>query len=1312
MKRTMKRVICVMLAAALFIPIGWLAPAARAETTASTESADQKVIYHETFKDGMGAAKPSGGAILMAVTGKGFDGNDDGAALYVNHRANNWDAADFFYADMGLKDGGTYTVTAQVYVDASVTVPAGAQAYLQTADQSYAFLAGADFKAGEAVTLSKEFTLDSSTGDTRIRIQSNDEGAGVPFYIGEIWITEKGSSEEPPRPPAKAFAAITFEDQSFSGFTGRAGTETLTVTDEANHTEGGKYALKVEGRSENWHGPSLRVEQYVDLGYEYKISAWVKLIEPASSQLQLSTQVADGSSANYVNLAAKTIGVSDGWVLFEGTYRYTNAGGEYLTIYIESANQSTASFYIDDIRFERTGSGPVDIQRDLMPIKEVYQDDFLFGNAITAEDLEGVRFELLTMHHNLATAGNAMKPDALQRTKGSFTFEAADQMVNQILDAGMKMHGHVLVWHQQSPDWMNTAQDAEGNTVYLDREAALENLRTHIRTVVEHFGERVISWDVVNEAMNDNPPNPDDWEASLRQSPWYHAIGPDYIEQAFLAAREVLDEKGWDIKLYYNDYNDDNQNKALAIYNMVKEINERYAEQHPGQRLIDGIGMQGHYSVNTNPANVEKSLERFISLGVEVGITELDIQAGSNYQLSEAEANAQGYLYAQLFNIYKAHAEHISRVTVWGLDDGSSWRSATNPTLFDKNLQAKPAYDAVIDPVKFTQDYDPEDKEATQSTAAYGTPVIDGEIDEVWSQTAEMTVDRYQMAWQGASGIAKALWDEANLYVLIQVSDTQLDKSNANAWEQDSVEVFLDQNNAKTSFYEEDDGQYRVGFAGDTSFNPPSISEGFESQSKVTGTSYTVEMKIPITAVTPADGAKLGFDVQINDAKDGVRQSVATWNDMTGMGYTDPSVFGVLTLNNDEGPGSGGGGYTGGVWIPRIETVEFQVKDGIVTIKPAFQTINGRTTATITNKDLQRALDQAAAQANGKKQIVIELLEPANGESFEVKLPAPSLQGQGDFVLRIKTEMAVVEVPSNMLSNRLEEAEQVSIGIAKASPEVLDAAAQERIGDRPVIELSLEVDGQVIAWNNPDAPVMVSIPYTPNAQELENPDHIVVWYVDDASSITTIPNGRYDAASGSVVFRTTHFSTFAVASVFKTFGDLQNVPWAREAIEVMAARDVIHGTSEDSYTPAEAITRADFVALLIRALELQGTGRDAAMFEDVSSSAYYAHELRIAKELGIVSGTGNNVFRPEDSISRQDMMVLAERALTAVGKPVDADGSLEDYADTESITPYARDSATALVKSGIVHGKDGTLAPHDLLTRAEAAVILYRIWKR
>ncbi len=878
--------------------IGDILITAEEAAPAAPSVATEKEIYHETFANGAGKAVQSGGASLSAASDKSFDGNTDGKALYVSKRANNWDAADFKFSDIGLVNGKTYNITVKGYVDSKETVPAGAQAFLQTVN-SYAWLAGADLAAGKAFTLTGKYTVDTSK-DSALRVQSNEAGKAVPFYIGDILITETVSADTKPGSSistAEQFKTITFEDNTAGGFVGRAGTEKLTVTKEANHTANGSYGLKVEGRTQNWNGPSINIEKYVEQGCEYKVTAWVKIIEPSSAQLTLSTQVDNGSGASYINIAPSTVNASDGWVKLEGTYRYNNTSSGYITLYVES-NNATASFYIDDISFENTGSAQVSIQKDLKSIKDVYSKDFLVGNAISAEDLEGVRLDLLKKHFNVATAGNAMKPDAIQPTKGNFTFSAADKMVDKVLSEGMKMHGHTLVWHQQSPAWMNTKTGTGDKVVYLSRTEALNNLRTHIKTTVEHFGDKVISWDVVNEAMNDNPTNPKDYKASLRQTPWYQAIGPDYVEQAFLAAREVLDKHPeWNVKLYYNDYNDDNQAKSTAIYNMVKDINDRYKKTHKGKLLIDGIGMQAHYSLSTNPENVKLSLERFISLGVEVSVTELDIMAGNNFQLSEKESKAQAYLYAQLLKIYKDHAKNIARVTVWGMDDGTSWRANQNPLLFDKNLQAKPAYYGVIDPNKYMKENKPTTPKGAKTTAAvYGTPKIDGVIDAAWKNAPTIQINQFQMAWQGATGTAKALWDNKNLYILVQVSDAQLDKLSANAWEQDSVEVFVDENNGKTSFYQNDDGQYRVNFKNETSFNPAGVSKGFVSAVKVSGTNYTVEIKIPLKTIKPTNNTKIGFDVQINDGKNGARQSVATWNDATGNAYQDTSVYGVLTL--------------------------------------------------------------------------------------------------------------------------------------------------------------------------------------------------------------------------------------------------------------------------------------------------------------------------------------------------------------------------------------------------------------------------------
>lgn len=1282
---------------------------------AEPETTEENEIYHETFEKDIGYARRSGDASLTHVSNMFFEGNEDGGALYVSNRVNNWDAADFYFDDVGIKNGETYKVTVKGYVEQDVTT--GAAIWVQLVESDYPLIAQISVTTGDAFTVSGEFTAD--TGKYKaIRIKTNDDNPDIPFYIGDIRIVRmSGEAEEPSRAPAEPFTPVDFEDGTDNGFTGRAGSEKLTVTEEANHTEGGKYALKVEGRTSSWHGPQIHVEKNIDKGSEYRITVWVKLLDPEVAEITLSTQIGNGSGASYPNLQKKTVRTSDGWVQFEATYRYTSVGNEFVTIYVESSN-ATASYYIDDISFEPTGSDPADIERDLTPIKDVYKDYFLIGNVISADTLEDLKFELLNMHFNAVTAENAMKPEELQKEKGKFTFNAADKLVNTALAEGLKVHGHVLVWHQQSPDWMNIAEkDENGNpAAYLSREEALDNMKTHIRTVMEHFGDRVISWDVVNEAMADNPPNPQDWKASLRQSPWYHAIGSDFVEQAFLEARAVLDEHpDWDIKLYYNDYNLDNQRKAMAVYNMVKDINDRYAAQHDGKLLIDGIGMQGHYALSTNPANVELSLKRFISLGVEVSISELDIRAGSNSQLPENLAVAQGYLYAQLFDIFRNYHEHIARITFWGLDDGSSWRASENPLLFDRNLQAKPAYYGVINPDKFMVENPPETPpDANQATAAYTQtpPVIDGIADAVWSSTSTLPITRYQMAWQGATGTARVLWDEANLYVLFEVNDTQLDKTSPNAWEQDSVEAFVDENNGKTSFYQEDDGQYRVNFDNEASFNPANIEEGFESATRVSGTSYTVEMKIPFKAITPANGHKIGFDAQINDGENGARQSVATWNDTTGNAYQDTSVFGVLTLTKSNGSGSSSGssGSSSSALSPRI-TAE---SDGVVRINPIayLNGMTGEAVSSISPITFRDALTLAQPDAAGSKTIRIVVGEVPGASRYTLNLPAEALaEPEAGHQLMIETPIGSVLVPGQMFtSEQIGDGQNMTLSIGMADTSSLSEDLRSMIGGRPVIELHAQVDGKAVSWNNPDAPVTVSIRYTPTDEELRDPEHITIWYMDGSGNVVPVPNARYNPESGMVTFITHHFSKFAVVFVKKAFSDSGLYPWAQMSIDILASKGILAGATETLFKPGDNITRGEFVSGLVKALGLSASFE--ANFDDVYPGHAYYNEIGIARKLGITNGIGGNRFGIDLPLARQDMVVLADRALKAAGKAVDR-GSLSElqkFSDAGLVAPYAAESMAAFLKEDLIVGSSGILDPNGYVTKASAAVLLYKIY--
>jgi len=171
------------------------------------------------------------------------------------------------------------------------------------------------------------------------------------------------------------------------------------------------------------------------------------------------------------------------------------------------------------------------------------------------------------------------------------------------------------------------------------------------------------------------------------------------------------------------------------------------------------------------------------------------------------------------------------------------------------------------------------------------------------------------------------------------------------------------------------------------------------------------------------------------------------------------------------------------------------------------------------------------------------------------------------------------------------------------------------------------------------------------------------------------------------------------------FTDLSNHAWAEYAINTLAADGIIKGTSGTTYSPAANITRADFALLLVRAFKL--TSDNTENFADVSASDYFAPELAIARNTGIVNGIGDNKFAPRNTITRQDMMVIVYRALNKLGVVLkNADVSYDDFAD---VADYAKEAVFALISVGLVNGKSGKIAPADYTTRAEVAVLIKRI---
>lgn len=341
-------------------------------------------------------------------------------------------------------------------------------------------------------------------------------------------------------------------------------------------------------------------------------------------------------------------------------------------------------------------------------LRNAFSDAFMIGTALNerqiyGEDQRGQ--ELAVREFNAVTAENVMKWESIHPEPDVYDFEAADAMIDLAEENDMFVVGHTLVWHSQTPDWVFYDDDGE----LLSRDALLERMRNHIHTVVDRYKGRVHGWDVVNEAIVD--------DGSMRDTYWYRIIGKDFLVKAFEYAHEVDP----DAELYYNDYSLEIPSKREGAIQLVEYLQENDAP-------ITGIGTQGHFRLDfPELEEIEKTITDFAALGIDVMVTELDIDvlpAAFDYMGADVSASAemreelnpypetlpdsvQQQLtdrYRDIFEIYLRHSDDITRVTFWGVSDGDSWknnwpvRGRTNYTLiFDRNWEPKPAYHAIIE---------------------------------------------------------------------------------------------------------------------------------------------------------------------------------------------------------------------------------------------------------------------------------------------------------------------------------------------------------------------------------------------------------------------------------------------------------------------------------------------------------------------------------------------------------------------------------------------------------------------------------------
>lgn len=341
-------------------------------------------------------------------------------------------------------------------------------------------------------------------------------------------------------------------------------------------------------------------------------------------------------------------------------------------------------------------------------LKDGLINHFHIGTALNLHHVHGTDaegLEIVKNHFSSIVAENCMKSMYLQPSEGEFFFDDADKFVEFGEQNNMHIIGHTLIWHSQAPRWFFT--DDEGNDVTAD--VLKERMRDHIHTIVTRYKGRVKGWDVVNEAILDN--------GAYRESKFYQILGEEFIPLAFKYAHEADP----DAELYYNDYNEWHAGKRDAIVKMISNLRER------GIR-IDGIGMQGH--VGMDYPSIEEynmAIDTYARAGVNVMVTEFEVSAlpTPSHRVSSNIADTEEYRneinpYSEdlpdsvrlkweervldFFNLFIDNSDKITRVTLWGVTDGDSWKNdfpvrgrTDYPLLFDREYKAKPVIEKIIE---------------------------------------------------------------------------------------------------------------------------------------------------------------------------------------------------------------------------------------------------------------------------------------------------------------------------------------------------------------------------------------------------------------------------------------------------------------------------------------------------------------------------------------------------------------------------------------------------------------------------------------
>ncbi|HKO14169.1 MAG TPA: endo-1,4-beta-xylanase, partial [Acidobacteriaceae bacterium] len=659
--------------------------------------------------------QPFGPVQLQSTPPPIQDPTGDADALLTTNRMDTWQGPSVDLAGAsGLVAGATYQVTGYVLLaNADASNPTVTLSLKRTdcAGTTYSNIASSDPTSSPLsntawTKVQGTFSFSDMPGaPSSLVLYAQSSSATDSFYLAHVTVNQLTAAPPDPSQQDNSGISSTFEDGGLDGWGSRSGSSVLTNATDTAHS--GTHSLLVTNRVANWDGPSISVDNKMYVGSVYNISAWVRLqpTDGSTHTINMSLQtVYQGGKPTFPSITPYP-GIS---VPADGNWHQVSVknytmGSNYdpgqASLYLQTvgANGSTdlVSFYVDD--FQLNYVTPVSIQTDIPSIYQTYSSDFPVGAAIDSTDLSGAHEKLLTMHFNSITSGNEMKWSSIEPSLGTFNWAPADAEVGEAVCHSIRIRGHNLVWASgsQTP----TYAFGDGTNSAANQALVTGYIQEHIRSEVQHFGNKVYAWDVVNEPLDPHQPD------CLLHGPFYNVLGPEYLDVAFRAARQYAPNA----KLFLNDYSTADSNRLACLVKVVGDLQSRGVP-------IDGVGHEMHNAINyPSPAAMANAIDTVAKNfpGIDQQVTELDesvYNAGdySNYgnNVPPAILAEQGWLYKAYFDLFRAKAqEHeLGAVTIWGMADDDTWLDSfpvartDYPLPFDMKLQAKPAYWGIVDP--------------------------------------------------------------------------------------------------------------------------------------------------------------------------------------------------------------------------------------------------------------------------------------------------------------------------------------------------------------------------------------------------------------------------------------------------------------------------------------------------------------------------------------------------------------------------------------------------------------------------------------